>query len=923
MDNSLAKLLGACSDGNSKDYTHYSFFGPSKNWALSDLKYEQFWKQYCELAENPEVNENNLCLAETNKKYMPIVADFNLKFHPLEDNIDFEDLYDEEFILSIVYCYQQIIKETLNISQRGIEFLCCVLKSKPYMENDLIVCKIRLQFPYCKTISKFQNSLMRPLILQMFRTRNVIGKLPSQPVNDWEEILDPLTVERPLLMYGSSAAPGIPKLHLDYCLRPISEENIKNRTFPLIEIEEMFFPENHEHAMNGIIPLDNFFDEDGNCDKEFWLPYFLSIYYVKETILPRKTEDVSMNVSSSTSSMKISSKSIKIINNSFEDEDKDGPDYLSTIFLNLLSKKRSEEENYWLDVGKALHCAFEGDDRGLEKWIDFSEQNDVFTREDCTKKYINFTEKKITLKTLAFYAREDSPEEYAKWHESWYQPSLEKATSCAHSDVAEALYKVYWLEIGCSNLGKNNVYIYKNHVWKKMDCGHILKQLISGDFLKIVEKFRADVAVQIKDSQDKNFKDSAEILIQKICKLITKLKNRAFKSSIFSESIEKFYIEGFEQYLDTDPDLMGCLNGVIQCLDKKAIFRDGKPEDYVSRTTGVYWRHDLKDDHPLVIKLMSYLTKVFPDKELLNYFGKIMAASLRGRNSEKIFPIHTGKGNNSKSMIKKLLEATFGDYCVTIPTSVFTSSKNGGGPDPAVARCKYAHLAFAQEPDAETPFRAGTIKEMTGGDRFFARFLHDNGEEIIPMFTLQLMCNNIPAFTDVGEAVKARTLILPYLSTWISDPPKTTEEQYAQRKFLKDPNFETQIPEMGIAMLWWLVNRKYADYKREGAVTPPIVKQYTNEYWEENDFYNQFIKENIERAYKLVPEGYTGKVPLDETSYVSLADMYKRFKEWFQENYKIRVPERAVFKTEIENRVTKCVQRNFYGIKFKVNVAEI
>ena len=204
----------------------------------------------------------------------------------------------------------------------------------------------------------------------------------------------------------------------------------------------------------------------------------------------------------------------------------------------------------------------------------------------------------------------------------------------------------------------------------------------------------------------------------------------------------------------------------------------------------------------MVLKMLTYLGKVFPDKELMDYFGKLIAASLKGKNSDKIFPIHTGKGNNSKSMIKKLIEAAFGDYVITFPTSVFTGAKAGSGPEPAISRSAFAHVAFVQEPDSDVPFKSGTIKEMSGGDRFFSRSLFSEGGEISPMFTLNLMCNVIPIMLDSGDAMRNRVRVLPYLSTWVRNPPKNPEDQYRERKFLLDPFFEKQIPEMAPAFLW-------------------------------------------------------------------------------------------------------------------------
>lgn len=896
METSLHDLLRASSNPESNEYTHKSLYGPSKNWSLNDDSYTNFWEKYCEISETPENNKKKLCLAEIPRKHMPVISDLTLKFHPLD-----KEPYDEDFILAIVFCYQQVIKETLNISEDGPELICCVLKGPTFVEDNLIVCKIRLQFPYCKTVCQIQNRLIRPLVLQMFRTTKVISRLETQPVNEWEDIVDPLSVEKPVVMYGSSQSQNSPKLALEYIFPQVLKSDIDGCETRVLELSETFFPQNHEQASSGIIDLNMFGQDLKDIDHDFWLPYFLSIYYLKEITLPKNGNNL------------LKGNGVKRRENNCDDTDCDDPEYLSSTFLGMLSNKRFEEEHFWLDVGKSLYNTFDGEERGLEKWIDFTRSSKIFKKEDCESKYYTFNSSFLSIKTLAFYAKQDNYEEYYKWHQSWYLPFLEKATSCCHSDVAEAIYRVYWLEYACSNVSKSILYHFDKHLWKRLDSGIDLKNMISGDFITILEKFRLNIAVDMQNSKDKNFRDSAEIMVQKIGKLKSKLKNRTFKNAIYSESCDKFYIEDFDKRMDSSPDLMGCLNGVIEVLHKKAVFRKGKPEDFASKTTLIHYPTHLHKRHPLFLKLISYFRKVYPDKELLNYVGKLFAAALKGRNVDKIFPIHSGKGNNSKSMIKKLLECAFGDFAITMPTSIFTSNKSGGGPEPAIARSKYAHFAFAQEPDAETPLKSGIIKEFTGGDRFFVRFLNDNGGEISPMFTLNLFCNMIPIIPQCDQAIKNRVRCIPYLSTWQKDAPKNPDEQFKQRKFLLDPHFEDELSEMAPALLWWLVEEKYAEFRREGAYEPDIVKKYTAAYWEENDIYGQFVKENVEKVY--IDDS---KSEIDYEKFVTLQDFYNRFKEWFRDNYQLKLPDRQVFRNEIESRVTKCRERKFKGVKLKV-----
>lgn len=923
MDPGLLDLLRTHQEPNSQEYTHITTYGPNSKWSIPDANYESFWRSYCNLVEDKEVS--NLCLAELPKKDMPIMADFMLKFHPLDGNAE---TYGYDFLLSVVYCFQQAILRVLQISDSAVELICCVLDSEEYMEDNLIISRFKLHFPYCKTLSTVQIRTLRPLVLQILRTENVIARLPHQPVNDWEAIIDPLTVEKPCLLYGSTSLPSIPKLKLEHIFSRIEQDNIDNNQAQILELEQVFFTENHEHVQNGIVPASMFAGEDQ--EREFWLPMFLSLSYWKGVTISKQTPPDILRTSQHVSTDRTQSYSQNYGQNFRVGTSGDIPDgeepytEIAERLLPMLSRERVEGDHFWIDVGKSLYSTFEGNDRGLELWIRFTERSDNHTPEECQLLYQTFYENTHTIKTLAWYARTDAPGEYDRWHKSWYTPALEKATSGLDADVAEALYRVYWLDFACSSLAKSSLFHYRNHIWKKLDNGHTLRSYMSGNFISIFERFRAVISIKIMDSIDRNFKDSAEILVKKITNLICKLKKRTSKNNILSESLEKFYIEDFDQKLDSNPDLLGMVNGVLEACDTEAVLRPGKPEDFVSKSTGLIWRHDLHWKHPLVIKLLEWLTKVFPNKQLLDYFGKIAGSCIKGRNSDKLFPIMTGQGDNSKSMIKKVFEAAFGAYCITFPTTLFTSKRVGGGPDPSVARSKYAHVAFAQEPDADDPLKNGTIKEMTGGDRFFARFLNDNGGEIEPMFTLILMCNTVPIIPHSDKAMKNRVRLIPFLSTWVKKAPKSIDEQYKQRLFQMDKFFEAQIPELAAAFMWYLV-QMYSKYRKEGLQEPELVTQSTTEYWNENDIYLQFVNENIERAYQVVANWPEGKErPVDEGAQITVPQMYSRFRDWFRESFTgIKCPDRPIVKGELEQRMGKAYKRVWRGIRFRVEIAQI
>ena len=185
------------------------------------------------------------------------------------------------------------------------------------------------------------------------------------------------------------------------------------------------------------------------------------------------------------------------------------------------------------------------------------------------------------------------------------------------------------------------------------------------------------------------------------------------------------------------------------------------------------------------------------------------------------------------------------------------------------------------------------------------------------MFKLWLYCNKVPIIPNSDKAVKNRLRILPYLSTWVDDAPESEEEQMKQRKFKKDPLFENLIPSLAPAFLWILIEY-FEKYTSEGLDEPKIIKDYTAEYWEENDVYRQFMNEYIQPAY--LPDSKD----LDPNSKLTLPEIYREFSFWFRDSFpSIKVPDRASVKYELAQRLGKITRQGWIGVRMVDQYANV
>jgi hypothetical protein len=308
--------------------------------------------------------------------------------------------------------------------------------------------------------------------------------------------------------------------------------------------------------------------------------------------------------------------------------------------------------------------------------------------------------------------------------------------------------------------------------------------------------------------------------------------------------------------------------------------------------------------------------QMFPDPELCHYAWKLFSSFLFGRNAEKIWPVLSGGGDNSKSMLKKGLEATLGPYVVTLPTSILSGRRtNSSGPSPELAQACGSHVAFLQEPDADDAMKGGVIKELTGGDSFFARFLNENGGSVTATFTLVLLCNKIPIIPNCDKAVKNRMRVLPFLSTWVKyGAPKTEEEQMAKRTFPMDKTFERKIPGLARGILYMLV-KYYSIYKDEGLIEPKAIVDYTTKYWDENDPYHQFITRCIE-AVQI--EDDNGEMVPNTGVTLDIQTIVDEFTSWYKRSFTgVKCPLSSTIIHEISARMGEPTSIGWSAIRIK------
>jgi hypothetical protein len=863
-----------------------------------------FLAKYSELAEEdeecyePGQRMHNLDIAEELiRNTSPIVARHLFKFELNRDELPVEELCSEEFKSALVYCYQRAMAKVLNISPEMREFTCVVLETETWFQKNISCFALELRFPYCHVDRNIQKTVLKTAVIQELRREHILAKLPTQPIGDWDQIIqDQLNI---LPMYRSSIDPSHPPHSLSDTYGIMSSiDDVRAK----IELSSFFNPNDHTYILSQEIDASFLEDYSDNLDK--WIPILLSAYFWNKVTSAKKPKELE----------------VKQPEYDYDDMAEFDSLVVARILLPMLGANVIGADYYWQDIGRVLHNITNGSDEGLELLCSVSVdvkmlQGGVRTREMCKKAWPKFAKSNLTIKTLAFMARSVNAIEYNQWHSSWVKLAVDITLEGEMTDVdmAELVYRYFWLEFMCSDIEKNKWWYFTpdNHRLIPMDKAVKLRTGMTNQIVNFLCGLRQEMGnrqLLLGNSRsDEAGRKNLESKIGMITALIRKFKMVASRDKIVAMCKELFYVENFSKKINKGGLCTAWPNCVIEICGNDAVPRPGKPEDFITKCGLVPYSVNFSFEHPLVKELLEYLGQVFPDEALLHYALKDFASYLKGKNSEKMFRVWTGEGNNSKSMLVKLMQLWFGERCIDLPVSIYTGIKMAGsGPNPELAQAECSHLAITAEPDDGTDLKSGCIKRGTGGDRFFARGCNQDGGSIDLLYKAIYMCNSIPNIPNVDKATKNRFGILPFLSVWSENAPDDPEEQMRQRTFKMNVFFEERLPDLAEAM-FWLAVQMFPIYMQEGLSPPPIIVQYTQEHWAEHDPYDAFSNERMKKVK--FSDG-----DLNDNNSVSASDLYPQFKTFFRAQYPHSdIPSAPQFKTQLSQRLGKQVNRRWPG----------
>lgn len=841
---SLRQLLTQHRCGSNEQPNVVSLPPNRGKWCIPRDRYQMFLEQYAASVESGGVYQ----FTEQHEQYRPMVIDLDFKHNSPTD----ERLYTDDDILSIVQMYNDQIRHYFDT-----DYAMCYVFEKPApvrLQGGVLKDGIHLMYPDIVSRQNVQLEI-RENVVEQLKSMSVLSHLMLS--NSIDDVVDEAVIAKSgWMLYGSSKQ------------------------------------DQHPYKLTRMFDLQCAPVDVPREAVAHWVKLFSVRNYTQDDETALKTQPVRKPRGSA------AAHPADILQQQGCDADQNTVEQL----VQILDPARADKRDTWLEVGI---CLFNINPSYIGIWINFSKQSDKFAEGVCEREWKTFNprkDRKLQIGTLYYWAQRDNPERCREIRKTEVSYHLVKSLDCTHYEVASVMYAKYGTQFVCVDLRKNVWYRFEQarHRWTIVVNGSSLKTLMSEslakDYMMLSEQFKKSSLASPDDSEIKGKVDAC-------AKLIKYVKDNGFKRSVLNECMDIFYNQDFVSELDSNMSLIGFKNGVYDL--SKLEFRDGKPDDYVSFTTGIEY-HPYNHNEARAREILRFLKQVLPDQDVERYVLKLIASFLHGSSGDQKFHIWTGSGSNGKSCLMDLIETTFGDYSIKLPVTVLTHRRGGSSSaTPEIAKTKGRRFASFQEPEKDDKIHVGYMKELSGGDTIMARGLYGDPVEFKPMFKMVLACNDLPEIPSNDGGTWRRLRVVHFPSKFVDEPDPDDP-----RQFKIDRNIGGMVREWRATFMALLLHR-YALYKEEGLKAPPSVMAATDKYRRNNDIFLEYIKENLE---------YTNS----EKDRLLLNDAYAHYKMWYQDAFSKRAPSRMEFRDYLDGYYGKSTIRGggWPKVQFKGDPAD-
>lgn len=294
---------------------------------------------------------------------------------------------------------------------------------------------------------------------------------------------------------------------------------------------------------------------------------------------------------------------------------------------------------------------------------------------------------------------------------------------------------------------------------------------------------------------------------------------------------------------DTDPWLLGVLNGVLDLRD--GTVRPGRPDDRI--TMCIQAPFDPQASCDLWI---TKVQEIFDNRaDLIDYVHRALGYSLTGITTEQCLFLNWGSGANGKGTLINTFGWLLGDYADDLPFSALELHQRASIPND-VAKLVGRRFVTSSESNDGVQLNEARIKALTGCDPITARFMRAEFFTFQPVAKFWLATNHKPAVRDDSYGFWRRMRLIPFT------------QQFEGVKDDKDLKEKLKAEAAGI--LRWAVDG-CLKWQQHGLQAPATVVLATREYEQECDPLAAFFE---------------SRCLLDAKCEVRASTLYKAYERW-------------------------------------------
>jgi P4 family phage/plasmid primase-like protien len=838
-------------------HTHTSMGAPLGSFNIPEELTDEFYTLY-----KKHVEAGNLAhIIEKHKEYSSILIDIDFRFK--EDITDRQ--YTKQHIEGLVEIYHDAIKEVLILPNESTDLIAFVFqKSKPYLANKVIKDGIHIMYPFIVTEPAIQY-LIRDIVLKKLKEVKLLEDIPS--TNPLSDIVDKAVIYKNGWLMMKSSKPNCEAYAPTYIFDSCGEID-----FAKVDYKGM----------------------SDNVGK-----FFSIRRYSEADSFKIKNDGLLIKYNTKKSSYKYNTSSFKTM----------GEKEYITSLVGILSSERYDNFEKWIEVGICLNSISQCDE-SFHIWDTFSQQSSKYEAEGTQVKWKEITEsnknrKEVTMGSLVYWAKTDNEKAYMALKRNDIRKKITQTLkSPTHWDIANVLYEMYK---GQYIFADKMWYFYKDHRWTQDLDAFCLRSKISkelvGEYLIIMSENNEKSGELSDDEDDDAQNNDIMTMNKKIMAIVKDLKNSGFKDNVTKECKELFQDKNFVARLDMNEYLVGFDNGIYDLTRME--FRDGRPDDYLTFTTGTDYNVSYDED-PCIEDIENFMDQLISNEEVKEYMLLLLASMMQGINAEEKFRIWTGSGGNGKSKLLELFISSFGEYCIKFPITLLTGKRaSSNSATPEVIQSKGKRFGYFDEPNENERINIGLMKEFSGNDKIKGRGLYQAPIEFKPQFKLVLLCNALPEVPPDDEGCWRRMEVVEFKNKFVETP-------VADNEYPRDYQLSAKLKEWKHVFLPWLINKYYSKYREMKSLSVPgEVVNFTQDYQKQMDIYTEFIDDNLIKD----------AVSKDTLSFT---EIHKVFKDWYSDNYTTAPPNKKELTKQLQKKFKKPIltSTGLKGYLFKSAIIE-